>query len=101
MNHTKHTIVFAGWTENLLKNFRDAQKKKEAQMHTWIDKYIHESQHDDNQSFRIYVDAAYNEATPSYAVAYAIFDPGKNLWAAGYKKINPPGSVLVAELLGL
>lgn len=34
----------------------------------------------------------------SYATTFAIFDPGGNLWAVGFRKIQPPGSIMAAEL---
>lgn len=62
---------------------------------------MQDSLSDDSNYYSIFVDAAYNEAVSGYAVAYTIFDPGRKLWAAGFKRVNPPCSILAAELLAL
>lgn len=51
-----------------------------------------------NQDKSIYVDAAYCDTRFKYAIGFAICDPGGKLLAAGHRSIQPPGSVMAAEL---
>lgn len=52
----------------------------------------------DEPYFSLFVDAAYNDSTMSYALGFAIFNPGGKLWGDGYHKILPPCSIMAAEL---
>lgn len=48
--------------------------------------------------YSLFVDAAYNNLKFEYATSFFISNTEGKIWAAGYQRISPPGSVLAAEL---
>lgn len=93
--------VRAYWTEAFLENFHREKDK------LYIGRYSPPISISPDYSYHnpdgnvIKVDASYKEATSSFAVGFFIYDKEGKPRAAGFHKINPPGSVLAAELIAI
>lgn len=61
-------------------------------------KTINHQERDDPQIHSVFVDAALCDDSLVYATGFAIFNPRRNLTATGCRKIQPPGTILAAEL---
>lgn len=84
-------LQWGNWADNFLKEYRSAQHKICNTSHSLIDRYSKPRANLPEQGFTIYVDAAFNDETLSYATGYAIFYPGGVLVAVGCRRISPMG----------
>lgn len=97
-NHNHKAESFGKWTNSFLASYQKAQIRNNTQAPKLKDKYLRAPVQGNSQYYSSYVDMAYNEPLNIYAIARAIFDPGGNIWATGYQKITPPGSIMAAEI---
>lgn len=89
------------WSNKMLQDYREVHIKVEHKGQDLSTKYaVSHDRTTDNQK-TICVEAAFNDDTLSYATGFVIYDPEGKMMAAGYHKINPPGSVLNAELYAI
>lgn len=86
------------WTVNYLYDFQKAQLHNPTRGGSFVARYIQDHKRSNIMAYTINVDAAYNKTKMEFATAYAIFDPGGKIWAAGFRQIQAPESVMAAEL---
>lgn len=95
------TRLTAYWTDTLLDQFHQEMSKLSTVNDSPSNARDTESYTQLPDGHIMKVDAAYKEASAAYAVGYYIYDKGGKPLAAGYHKINPPGSVLAAEITAI
>lgn len=66
-----------------------------------VSKYSFSNPNNEDNVFSLFVDAAFNKETNIYTVGFHILDPSGLSWGGGGKRINPPGSILNAEVLAI
>lgn len=94
----KDTPQMGQWTDRFLYDFEKAQKHSSPSGGSLVARYSPIQDCATDTLFSIFVDAAFSDATLTYATAFAIFDTRENIWAAGYHQIQPPGAIMAAEL---
>lgn len=86
-----------GWVSGRI-DFQKAQKHNSPYGGSLVTRYTQVQDGNINAPYTIYVDAAYNDGKLDFATAFAIFDPGRRIWAAGFRQIQAPGTVMATEL---
>lgn len=72
--------------------------KLNAGLQPLVDRYKPPGETNNIQEYTICVDATFYDDTHSYATGFVIYDPSDSLRGVGFRKINPPGSVLAADV---
>lgn len=91
-------MIQANWTETFLHQFQYERAKLTANENAATSTTYTNQLNYGRDTDILKVDAAYNEATMSFAIGFFILDKDGTPRAAGFHKINPPGSVLAAEV---
>lgn len=90
--------MLANWCLSLLDNFQSARELVNHNSGSPSSVFHLMDQSRDNPFVAVYVDATFKEENLEFGTRYAIYDPCKIIMAAGGQYLNPPGSVLAAEL---
>lgn len=94
VNFTK----FGLWTDNNLHEFRNTRKISNIEGMSLLKKYSLDQGSTTSRALSIFVDAAFCDQSLSYATGLDIFNPEGVMVAVGHRSIQPPGSIMAAEL---